>query len=361
MIRGHLRGMDGLRAIGVVCVLIAHFWPRPGTMLDFFHFGRFGVVLFFVVSGFLVVSLLLELRSRIEVGALRRRALTVFYGKRALRIFPVYYLSLLFFYVIGYEEIRDNIFWHLFYLSNYGPLFGVDFGNAGHFWTLCVEEQFYLLVPLVVLLTSRENSLRVIVLSFLVGFLVKVFSAFIILDYVKVTRSLWGSMEGLFLGVVLAYFYSDKTFRIIWVRRVFGFSLVFGAGLIVLFSMYRYLNIENITRVPVYAAFGDAPFAIFSFGLVGWLLTNQQAAITGFLEVWPVRWIGRISYGIYLYHYLGRPFFSSLADSLRGSFWAVLQPYALMIVGSFLAVSLAALSFVLIERPLLSLKKYLVL
>lgn len=100
MSREYLRGMDGLRALGVFCVLIAHLWPRPGTMLDYFHFGRFGVVLFFVISGFLVVRTLLDLRLSVEGEYVSSaQALKSFYYRRVLRIFPVYYLSLGFIYL----------------------------------------------------------------------------------------------------------------------------------------------------------------------------------------------------------------------------------------------------------------------
>ncbi len=125
------------------------------------HFGRLGVVLFFCISGFLIGRILIQHRLSYEKGAYTRsKALVDFYVRRGLRIFPLYFGVILVFCLIGYAPITNRIAWHLTYTSNYGEIFGIDMANAAHFWSLCVEEQFYLIVPFVILWTRAKVSLQ---------------------------------------------------------------------------------------------------------------------------------------------------------------------------------------------------------
>lgn len=360
MSREYLRGMDGLRALGVACVLIAHLWPRPGTVLDYFHFGRFGVILFFVISGFLVVRALLDLRLSVENQCESRfRVLTTFYYRRVLRIFPVYYLSLGVIYLSSAAPtISDYIVWHVFYVTNYGILFDIDFGNTGHFWTLAVEEQFYLLIPFLVIFLDRRHSRRLLLIILFAGVLVKLVTAYwlgtlqVSNIWNKVTHPLWGCVEGLCLGAFLAYKKPGLSpFTSGWVALLASGLLVLAA------SIYRYVMLANINQDVVYAAFAHIAFAVFSFFLIGHVLANQSGRLVQLLELSPLRWIGKISYGIYIFHYIAKPFISDWVTGFQHIIPAAIQPYALFVVGAIFSVVVASLSFVLIERPLLSLKK----
>ena len=164
--------LDGLRGIAVLLVLIHHFSGIPAAglgvptgfyreWLRFATIGWAGVDLFFVLSGFLITSILYDAKG--PALAFFKN----FYARRALRIFPVYYVLVVFMlfllpWIIPGEEaasakLRDNQLWLWFYLRNIQSL--ADFQSligtghlVGHLWSLAVEEQFYLVWPMVVLL-----------------------------------------------------------------------------------------------------------------------------------------------------------------------------------------------------------------
>jgi peptidoglycan/LPS O-acetylase OafA/YrhL len=143
--------LDGLRALAVALVAYSHWIPLKYQ--TFFGFGIAGVQLFFVLSGFLITGILLRCRELPE----RRNALRSFYARRFLRIFPLYYATLAACYVLGVNSARSSIFWHLAYLSNfYFFNLGGWEGPLSHFWSLAVEEQFYLIWPAIVLFVPQR-------------------------------------------------------------------------------------------------------------------------------------------------------------------------------------------------------------
>ena len=188
----HIGALDGVRGIAIISVLLAHsigmltwVFPLPwqerinGT----FDLGVFGVDLFFVLSGFLISGILLDTK---DSGHYFRN----FYAKRFLRLFPVYYLYLLvtgaLFPVLirlahsSLASYEGNWWWYILYVSNWKPGNGAHDAWLGQFWSLAVEEQFYIVWPSVVLVLSRRH------LAWLCGLLVA--SAFTL-------RCVWASHD----------------------------------------------------------------------------------------------------------------------------------------------------------------------
>lgn len=143
--------MDGLRALAILGVLYAHFCNYESAL------GLLGVWLFFGLSGFLITGILLRALDHIEAGrGSLSEALRTFYLRRALRILPVYYLYLFGLVLLGSDTVRDQLWWHITFSSNfYFSLYPLT-RFTPHFWSLAVEEQFYLLWPTVMLLTPRR-------------------------------------------------------------------------------------------------------------------------------------------------------------------------------------------------------------
>ena len=134
-----LTELDGLRALAVLLVI----WDHT-TRIDLGIGGYHGVLLFFVISGFLITGILLGVRGK----AAGVKILRAFVIRRFLRIFPSYYLVFLFAFLLGIEGARTSTGWHLAYLSNWYFIFKGGFGGPlSHLWSLSVEEQFYLLWP----------------------------------------------------------------------------------------------------------------------------------------------------------------------------------------------------------------------
>lgn len=354
-----ISGMDGLRALGVLMVLISHLWPRPDSILDYFHFGRVGVILFFVISGFLVTRSLLELQRHVDDGSLGRfSAFSVFYYRRVLRIFPLYYLALAYLYWIAKDpHVMENPSWLLFYVSNYSLFSDVSFGNADHFWTLAVEEQFYFIIPLFLILLSPQRSYRWIVVLLACGLMLKIIFAysfaarggFYVWNYA--THPLWGCVEGLCLGALLAYKRSAES----WIGS--RSALLAGSLLLSVASVYFHFFRAGINQDVLYTSLAHLCFALFSLTLIAYVLQHQQGGLVRLLEWRAFKWVGRISYGVYVIHYIARPGGVEWVARNKEYFPDVMQPYMLFIVVSLFSLGLASLSFVLLERPLLSLKK----
>src|SRR5437868_3288074 len=153
----HIKQMDGLRFIAIFLVLLEHF----ATIVEgHISAGYYGVDLFFAISGFLITGILLK--STKSFG----RAYKNFIGRRTLRIFPIYYLTILILYVAGNEYVHGYLIYLLSYTYNYAWIyFKIPVNSITHFWSLCVEEQFYLFWPFIVLgLRNHINILKGLIL-----------------------------------------------------------------------------------------------------------------------------------------------------------------------------------------------------
>jgi peptidoglycan/LPS O-acetylase OafA/YrhL len=152
------RQLDGLRAVAVSLVLYAHFFAADGS-----HWGHIGVRLFFVLSGFLITRLLLEARADDRFEA--TTALQSFYARRALRIFPPYFAVLVFVWLISLESSKTVLAWHALYLSNFWYALQNEWTPwfLCHTWSLSIEEQFYIVWPLIILIAPRRSIARICV------------------------------------------------------------------------------------------------------------------------------------------------------------------------------------------------------
>jgi peptidoglycan/LPS O-acetylase OafA/YrhL len=162
----YVPALDGIRGLAILAVLVTHSVPRlPATGLGYWcnqliELGTFGVDLFFVLSGFLITGILLD--SKDAPNYFRN-----FYARRFLRLFPVYYLYLIFIALLlpaihraihtHMPDFGGNWWWFLLYSCNLKPDHAANDAYLGHFWSLAVEEQFYLVWPAVVLLLSRRR------------------------------------------------------------------------------------------------------------------------------------------------------------------------------------------------------------
>ena len=135
----HLPHLDIIRAVGVLSVLLSH-WTPTGTIVHLIFNGKASITIFFVLSGYLISRLLFN--EKIKETPIRK-ALRVFYVRRTFRIFPIYYLLL--FFVWGLSLTTSNIWPYILYFQNIQFAIDGSFdGINSHFWSLAVEEQFYL-------------------------------------------------------------------------------------------------------------------------------------------------------------------------------------------------------------------------
>jgi peptidoglycan/LPS O-acetylase OafA/YrhL len=328
--------LDGLRAISIAGVLWHHTHdPIPGWI--FTARGFLGVDLFFVISGFLIVTLLLRERRSTGDVSLRR-----FYARRFLRIFPAYYATLL---VVGVaaclkpgavsDALLDELPFALAYVSNMVPMHTL----LSITWSLSTEEQFYLAVPALL-----KRARRVF------GWIVPL--AYVILGAFPFGVLPWLALPTLFrettfgpilLGVMLAQVLDEpRGYRI--AARVLGHRAapIAAAGLLLLALHHPAGDISGWPRILIHLS-----MVIF----VAACVVQERHALLPALSLWPVRRIGIVSYGIYLYHLLAWHLVN------EGLLLAGISSQLLMFAGvSALSWGVAELSYALFESRFLRLK-----
>jgi peptidoglycan/LPS O-acetylase OafA/YrhL len=364
---GYLPSLDGLRALGVSMVLGAHVGEGFSDVSDsavvralvaVSRTGPAGVDLFFVLSGFLITGILLASRGE-------PRYFRSFYARRTLRIFPLYYTYLALLPVVlalipsAHEALRSygrSWPWYALYLTNLKILFFYDrdIGSVHHLWSLAVEEQFYLLWPLVVAALPRRGLTLFVVASLLLAPLVRgVWSAHGG-EPIEIYMSSWTHADGLLVGAGIAILRTDATrWHALgrWILPVFCASLV---GLLITRAAFG----EALADHPLYARAGHFSLlaALFGAVLVYCVRSDERGQPLRMLCNAPIRQIGARSYGIYVYHFLLLRLLGAPLEALfgRGAF-GLLSTLLGIALASY---ALAELSFRFIERPALRLKRF---
>jgi len=334
--------LDSLRAFAVTSVLLAHFWlPQTGL-------STLGVRLFFVLSGFLLTSILLRERAAAKKSSLpRRKVIADFYARRILRIWPAYYAALIAAVILGADQLAETFGWHALFASNilffveqrwYPPV-------TAPLWTLSIEEQFYLFLPLVILFVPAAKLRWLIAACIISAIAYRVAVPLIVagsLDFYFVLP--FAQLDALGAGALLAVIQSSKV-DIDW-RRLLCWSLP-PAAVVFLFA----------DRVPVVLSFAIA-HALYLLPMIA-IVAGANAGIGGLagrvLSAAAIVAIGRISYGIYLYH----NFVAAGADQLSASLDLARPEGPLRFLLYFtLTTAMAAVSWLLLERPALSLRRH---
>ncbi|MEK1932477.1 MAG: acyltransferase [Pararhizobium sp.] len=338
--------LDGLRAIAVTMVLYAHFFATDGS-----HWGHLGVRLFFVLSGFLITRLLLDARraDRYQPST----ALKSFYIRRALRIFPPYFAMLGFIWIVNLEGAQGNLAWHALYLSNFWYALQDEWNPwvLCHTWSLSIEEQFYIVWPLVVLLAPRHLIERICIAVIACSLAYRF--CWPVTGTPSVMRDLLptASMDALASGALLAAYRTRSPSWPQWMRLSW---MPFAAAFVVLLWLkstpmtptlewVTWIGMEVLPLVPLTMLVGCC-----SAGFGGYL--GRLA------ELPPLTALGRISYGVYLFH----PIVLSLV--VKAQPWIPVdvsqQGPGRFVVAGAATVILASISWSVFEKRLNRLKRH---
>ncbi|KVT07683.1 acyltransferase [Burkholderia sp. MSMB1459WGS] len=347
----YVKGLDGLRALAVILVFLSH----KGHVLAV-DVGKLGVWTFFLISGFLIVGELHRNRQAVERGTMtRRHALALFLAKRALRIFPVYYLllaALAIAHALFYQRgVNLGLAWHAAFLSNYwiGVVKDGWPGSTSHFWSLAVEQQFYLIAPLALLAlpAARHVALGVaaVALCALAHLALYLSDASPVLIY---AFSPW-NFALIALGGVGAMALADRADA---TRRVPPAWL--GAAGVAFF-----LVLPACTALPdAVAGLADLGLSVSLGALMLWIVSEPEHPVVALLDWAPLAYLGTISYGFYLFHNLIPARFGVLPASFAHVPIPDIVRDALPEMLQFaLAVLLAHLSWRYLEKRLLDFKK----
>ena len=362
-LRGHIPALDGVRGFAAATVFVYHYGGGAqssflpvriiGTII---HFGWAGVSLFFVLSGFLISGILWQ-------GFNRPDWWKRFYARRSLRIFPLYYLAILIAFAagvaLGASPVQYSSLWvYILYLGNFPPLAWRTAHlpttlHLAHFWSLAVEEQFYLIWPFVlgIFAGRRRSAMRMIIF---------LWAASLLFRGVMQAWHQSGEWIGSFLfsraGELLAGAYlamairGDQEDR----RRLFAWApaAFFGSGLIII-AISFYGGTPQLDP-PLTSNIGLALYSIFFASMVA--LTLRPGILQHFFQQGFLRWLGKISYGIYVYHLLLHDGFAWIVNRLvpHASYNAhMVLLFAVAVVGT---LTIASLSFYTYESGFLRLK-----
>jgi peptidoglycan/LPS O-acetylase OafA/YrhL len=359
---GYMIQLDSLRALAVSGVMIEHFTPSSvyGSFLSSWEpafpleWGS-GVTLFFVLSGFLITGILLRCRDIISstkqstIFTLQR-----FYIRRFLRIFPIYYLTLAV-AVILFKKVRSDFLWHLTYTTNIMVFVQNSWDTyTSHFWSLAIEEQFYLIWPLVIFLLPRKQLLKAIFITIILAPLFRFIGHYGLgLSPIQLTVFPIASLDALGLGALLALYTQSPDQYKRAKQRLCNFGLLACLPLLISFVI---ISFASGGTVLLNALIRPTILAIFCVWLVSSAAKGFNGVLGKILEWKPLVSMGKISYGIYVYHYFMNPIFGKFLGDLNLSDSApLLLIFALKVAATF---AIAIPSWLFIEKPINSFKKY---
>ncbi|HTB53048.1 MAG TPA: acyltransferase [Ferruginibacter sp.] len=345
----YIRQLDGLRFLAIFFVLIQHFATIIGQHMSA---GYYGVELFFVISGFLITPILLK-SDEPFISAYKK-----FIGRRTLRIFPIYYLTIVILLVLNYVYIKAYLIYFLTYTYNYAwDHFDIPINAVTHFWSLCVEEQFYLIWPFLVLgLRNNIKVLKWVILAVIIfSTLQECATVITSIPFFIYPHGIAQQANSLALGALGAILFNENKIPIRLLDSKWIEYSVFLLLMIFLLTDYRLKFIV----CPLCSLFFILKTAHngFLFKPLNNLLNNKL-----------IIYIGSISYGIYVFHLPMEHYFTTYVFDpliwhkinfnalgrfkiIRRNSWIVKFP-----LYSFISILLAHLSYKYFERPILSFK-----
>jgi peptidoglycan/LPS O-acetylase OafA/YrhL len=352
---GYMPQLDALRFFAVMGVIVVHNWqPSPSTIIGQVDWGDLGVKLFFVLSGFLITGILIGGR---ELGRRNpeRRLFFVrqFYARRFLRIFPIYYAVLIVLVVAGVAQTRQIWPWLFGYATNVYIWDHLAFPSAvPHFWTLAVEEQFYLVWPWAMLFLPRRWLIPFLLGLCFLGPAWRLYASFHYspADWNAAYTFTLGVVDFLAMGAALSIAAHRSREKL---RRALTFW-VLPIGAVTYVTLF-YVSRASLDRHAALALEDTGAALVFC-----WLIGSASQGFGGLfgrlLEWRPIVYLGKISYGIYIFHYLVPVAFGIAAHHIGRTYED--SGFVNFIVTALVTFGVASLSWHFFERPVNGLKRY---
>jgi peptidoglycan/LPS O-acetylase OafA/YrhL len=357
----HIQALDGVRGLAIILVLLVHLlWSSNRStghllldlLLKIKNTGWVGVDLFFALSGFLITGILFD-------SLTSKHYFRNFYMRRALRIFPLYYGVLLILFILFRPTWNTGRQLYLlpFYLQNtswwwHGSQVGAIKDVTGHLWSLAVEEQFYLVWPVIVFLIRDRRKLLWVALALA---LTAPITRMILLAHgakFEATYKLTlcrsdALLAGGWLALAIRGKYKETILR--------AAAPVFCVALIGCFAIAWRTGSFNWEDSRLINGFGYSILALASTSLIAMALVPRSPTAS-IMNLPVLRWLGKYSYGIYIFHQMMGGVYASF---LQGHIHSRAALHATIVICNLvLTLPLAWLSFRFYEQPFLGLKRY---
>ena len=343
----YYHSVDGLRGVTALMIVAGHFFTlkrslNSTTLHSVFEFFGTGVSLFFLLSGFFITRILLK-----SFGS--ENYFKNFYVRRALRIFPLFYFALAIYYIIPrffdigfqYSTSFKNQAYYYFFLQNLAKTFSWNASGPHHFWSLAVQEHFYLFWPAIIYFFYKATGKKLLYVSAFLLFLPLLVRYFMLLKGYNINHFTFTRLDQLVLGGILAILERNK---VLTNKNLKYFIICIITGLaftILIYSKFSSFYVE---------LFKHNVLGILYFGVIGYCIINENNSFfTKMIKQKPLKYLGKISLGIYVWHVL----IIFFINSGRTTGYSIFD--FLILVG--LTTLLASMSYYWLEKPFLQLKK----
>ena len=363
----YFKQLNGIRFIAVFLVLLDH-WLVPILPVPL---GHLGVVIFFVLSGFLITRILFLNADEINVNKSSAWPKIIrFIYRRSLRIFPIYLILLSLGLVFNISNFNQLWPWLISYTPNiYIMMKGQWLGTWDHLWSLAVEEQYYLIFPYFILFLNKNKYIRLLTAMVLLGIASRLIF-YLILSH-EVIEKYWmfsyvnpiSATDCFGLGGLLAYYYhyENKSFLKL-AEKTYLLPISFLAVMLsLILSQYAKYTYDNIW----FSIIERSISAIFAFCLIMTALKEKKDFLGNVLENKVFFYLGSISYGIYLYHNLVFNFYHLNGNTIWGYlsngsnyFYSLNSKFIILkfAINFILLIGIASFSWHFIEKPINKLK-----
>lgn len=297
--KGYIPQLDGIRGLAIILVILFHYWGN----IPIFSFGWCGVDLFFVLSGYLITSRLIALQQQ-------KNPLKKFYINRALRILPLYYVTLILFF-IGFNLLvkKQNFYLFDFYnhswlgfvlfFQNWSLIFynGLKENFLDHFWSLAVEEQFYIIWPFFLYMFWQKKFFFKLI--FVIIILIIITRTFLYIHYPGIIvykhffYNTFCRMDGFLIGGSLFLFQRHNNTK--------HLNLYYLPALIIILAGIYFTGNANGNN-PFLSTIGFTLIAIVFAGLIDTATSSSSKIFANIFNYSWLKFTGKISYGLYIFH-----------------------------------------------------------
>jgi peptidoglycan/LPS O-acetylase OafA/YrhL len=349
-------GLDGMRAVAALMVIFFHLMP-----ISVLNLGWIGVDFFFVISGFLITSILINQRDH-------KSYFKLFYVRRSLRIFPLYFAVVIPFILLN-VIIDDTSFRvafpYIIYIQNITAIKDGYLLGLGHTWSLAIEEQYYLLYPALIYFTPQKKLIPVLLILIVLVIIIRFTVAFNGYHIYTQSTLLFTRADSMLIGGLLPVLFECQKYDLPKMKSNLNYLLLIGISFFFVFAVWQISTFglssyfvdlgNNNLKGNAIGQFKYTILAIIFASFIGKVAYGTSSLAIRFQHLFEgkgIKYLGKISYGLYLYH-----FPIHIGYDLVLTKFGIIQPVIVVVLLKvILTIIISAISWHYFERHVLKLK-----